>query len=87
MTHKRLPVGLEPLGDIPQISTSSTNHCCRKLAKKYLQTKLKKKLTGLYYEYMRMYIHRNLSINLPAHKVANATLIENTRIFPTLSLQ
>lgn len=31
-------------------------------------------------------LHLNLSTNLPEHIVANATLIENTRIFPELSL-
>lgn len=32
-------------------------------------------------------LHRNLSTNLPAHIVANATLIENTRILPELSCE
>lgn len=31
--------------------------------------------------------HLNLSTNFPEHIVAKATLIENTRIFPELSLQ
>lgn len=34
-----------------------------------------------------MNLHLNLSISFPAHSVARATLIENTRIFPMLSLK
>lgn len=37
--------------------------------------------------YLFHYLHLSLSISLPAHIVANATLIENTLIFPTFSLQ
>lgn len=53
---------------------------------------MKKYLKNLYVFILKNIIysinlHRSLSINLPAHKVANATLIENTRIFPTLSLK
>jgi hypothetical protein len=36
---------------------------------------------------IKLYLHRSLSISFPAHIVANATLMENTRILPTFSLQ
>ena len=35
----------------------------------------------------RKYLHRNLSINFPAHIVVSATLMENTRMWPFPSLQ
>lgn len=34
-----------------------------------------------------LYLHLNLSMSFPAHIVASATLMENTRILPTFSLQ
>jgi len=34
-----------------------------------------------------LYLHLSLSTSLPEHMVASATLMENTRIFPELSLQ
>lgn len=36
---------------------------------------------------IKLYLHLSLSMSFPAHIVANATLMENTRILPTFSLQ
>lgn len=87
-TRRQRPAALIPHEGIHPIYCGPTDRCHRKFARIYLKIQ-KPSCRNFRYSRARTvrYSHLNLSTSLPAHIVANATLIENTRILPELSFE